>query len=287
MDSVKKKVALLSNIMVDLLAAKLHRKYDLYIPDGFDTWVQEILSPMSRLYAESMEAIVLLLDGTVSIAWKDRQEAEERLELWKQAISALSERVTYIPIFVTTLDIRENRIKSFVERKYRLELENDWYQFVQGKAENCNNLYVIDLADVIADIGRDQFYSGKMWYMSSMPYAREGLNAVVREIERALNAAFVQRRKIISLDLDNTLWGGVIGEDGPEGIELSEHKEGQRFYDFQRQLLEMKKRGILLAVNSKNNAEDAWAVFQSHPAMLLRDGDLSAKRSTGRIKQPI
>lgn len=278
MEGVKKKVALLSNVMVEMLAEKLQRKYDLYIPEGFDTWVQVALSPVSRLYTERIEAIILLLDGTESITWKDRQEAEDRLELWKQAALVLAERVTDIPIFITTLDIRENRIKAFAERKYRLKLENEWYQFVQGKAEKRNNVYVLDLADTIADLGRERFYSDKMWYMSSMPYARDGLHAVAREIDRALNAAFTPRKKIIALDLDNTLWGGVIGEDGPEGIELADHKEGQRFYDFQRQLLEMKKRGILLAINSKNNLEEAEAALQRHPAMLLRDGDFVSKK---------
>jgi len=70
----------------------------------------------------------------------------------------------------------------------------------------------------------------------------------------------------------------VIGEDGVEGIELSEHKEGQRFYDFQRQLLEMKNRGIVLAVNSKNNPADAESAIETHPAMLLRNEDFVCKK---------
>ena len=275
---MRKRVALLSNIIVDLITAKLRKKYDFYIPEGFDTWVQEVISPTSGLYMGKFDAVIVLLDGTEARAWKNREEAEERLVLWKQAIGALAKQITSVPIFVSTIDVRENRIKSLSERKYSGELENEWYQFVQGLVEKKGNVYLFDLADTIEEMGRKQFYSNKMWYMSNMPYSREGLNVVVHEIDRLLASMNKMQKKIIVLDLDNTLWGGVIGEDGVEGIELSNHKEGQRYYDFQRQLLEMKKRGIVLAINSKNNVEDAKAAIQKHPDMLLRDEDFVCEK---------
>lgn len=274
----KKKIALLSNITVDLIAAKLRKKYDFYIPEGFDTWVQEVINPASGIYKEKLDAIILLLDGTEARSWKDVKEANDRITLWKQAFAALVKQITNIPVFVSTIDIRENRIKSLSERKFSLELEHEWYQFVQGLVEAHNNIYVFDLADRIAEMGRKLFYSNKMWYMSSMPFSREGLTAVSNEVDKVLETAFASRKKIIVLDLDNTLWGGVIGEDGIEGIELSDHKEGQRYYDFQRQLLEMKNRGIVLAVNSKNNEEDAENAIQNHPSMLLRDEDFVCRK---------
>ena len=274
----KKTVALLSNVTVDLVAGRLRKKYDFYIPEGFDTWVQEVMNPESGLYNASADAIVVLIDGTEARSWKSIDIGTDRISLWKQAVSLLCDKIDNVPIFVTTIDIRENRVKSFSERRYRYELENDWYQFVQGLIEERQNVYLLDMADAIADIGRNAFYSNKMWYMSSMPYSRDGLLVVGKQIDRALSSAFEARKKIIVLDLDNTLWGGVVGEDGVEGIELADHKEGQRFYDFQRQLLEMKKRGIVLAIISKNNAEDAEAAIQSHPAMLLHDEDFVSKK---------
>lgn len=278
MEKSKKKVALLSNITVDLIEAKLRKKYSFYHPEGFDTWVQEALNPGSGLYKDPIDAVVLLLDGTEARSWNSIEEGKERITIWKQALAVLTNTVSVIPVFVTTIDFRENRIKSLSERLFRLELAEDWYQYLQGLSEEKTNIYIDDLADTIADIGRNQFYSDKMWYLSNMPYSRDGLNAVSKELERALAAAFDTRRKIVALDLDNTLWGGVIGEDGVEGIEISDHKEGQRYYDFQRQLLEMKNRGIVLAINSKNNPEDAEEVIQKHPSMLLRDDDFVSKK---------
>ena len=276
--SEKKKVALLSNVTVDLIIGKLRRKYDFYQPEGFDTWVQEVINPAAGLYSFGSDAVVVLLDGTESRSWKNVEEGIERISLWKQALNALVSNITTIPIFISTIDVRESQIKTLSERKIKYEFENSWYQFVQGLVENHNNVYIFDLADIIVEIGRKQFYSNKMWYMSSMPYSRDGLSYVAKEVDSVLGSAFNSRKKIVVLDLDNTLWGGVIGEDGVDGIELSDHKEGQRYYDFQRQLLEMKNRGIVLAINSKNNLDDAEAAIQGHPAMLLRDDDFVSRK---------
>lgn len=277
MSESKKKIGLLSNITADLVAGRLRKKYDFYLPEGYDTWIQEVINPDSLLYQEQLDAIIILLDGTEARAWRTASDGDERISLWMQGVTALANNVS-VPVFVSTIDFRENRIKSYSERKNKNQWEYEWYQFVQRLVEEKSNVYIFDLTDTIADIGRKQFYSNKMWYMSSMPYSRDGLNAVSSEIDHALGAAFTTRKKIIALDLDNTLWGGVIGEDGIDGIELSDHKEGQRYYDFQRQLLEMKNRGIVLGIVSKNNEEDAETAIQNHPAMLLRDDDFVSRK---------
>ena len=274
----KRKIAILSNVTVDLIKQKLKKEYEVYVPQGFDTWIQEIINPDSNLYEEEKDAIIVLIDGTEARNWNSAEEAAERISLWKQAVKLLSTREKNIPVFISTIDIRENRVKALAERKYAIEWENEWYQYIQQISENETNVYVIDVADRIRDVGRAVFYSDKMWYMSNIPYSKEGLLIIVKELKRVLNSAFCARKKLITLDLDNTLWGGVIGEDGVEGIELSDHKEGQRFYDFQRQFLEMQKRGVLLAVNSKNNEEDAKKAIIEHPNMLLREGNFVAQK---------
>lgn len=277
MDS-KKKIAILSNIMVDLIKQKLRKRYDVYVPEGFDTWVSEVLNPASKIYSYDIEAIIVLIDGTEARNWVNIEEARNKIELWKQAVGVLRNNIQEIPIFISTIDIQENRIKAFAERKYKIELENEWYQYIQQLVETSKNVYCFDLADKISDIGRKQFYSNKMWYMSNMPYSREGLLKIVDELENIFNSIFSPRKKIIALDLDNTLWGGVIGEDGVEKIELSNHKEGQRFYDFQYQLKQMKNRGLLLSLISKNNESDVEKAMVEHPFMLLKNYDFVSKR---------
>ena len=80
------------------------------------------------------------------------------------------------------------------------------------------------------------------------------------------------------LDLDNTLWGGVIGEDGLQGIQLSENGEGARYRDFQLRIRELGKMGVILGIVSKNNEADALEVFESHEHMVLRKDDFAAMR---------
>lgn len=269
----KKRIILLSNITVDFIIKNLSYKYEFFCPEGYDTWVQEVINPYSTLYKCNADAIIILLDGMESRRWASTKEGKERVAIWKQTVAMLVSKINTIPIFISTIDIQENKIKSLSERKIKYEFENDWYQFIQSVIEEKDNVYIFDIARRITDVGRKRFYSNKMWYMSGMPYSLEGLKVLNDEIDRLLAAIFEPRKKIIVLDLDNTLWGGVVGEEGIDGIELSDHKEGQRYYDFQRQLLEMKNRGVLLAINSKNNVEDAEKVIQCHPSMLLRNSD--------------
>ncbi len=274
---IRKKIAILSNVMVELIRQRLKRYYDIYISEGYNTWIQDVLNPVSKLYEFAPEAVVVLLDAT-EFRSQNRDIMAEEIELWKQAVNNLAIRFTVAPMFISTIDIRESKVRAVSERCYSLETENAWYQFVQGLAEQKNNVYCFGLAELIKDIGRKQFYDEKMWYMSGMPYSRNGLVCVCEEIQNLLHSALGTKKKIIALDLDNTLWGGVIGEDGMEGIEISDHKEGQRFYDFQGALLRMKERGVLLSVISKNNPEDAVKVFEDHPAMLLRKNDFVAMK---------
>ena len=274
----KKKIAILSNVTVDMVSAKLRKKYSVYIPDGFDMWITDVLNDESALYSNNIQAVIILLDGTEFRSLRSGEEFSQRVALWRNATEKLIEKITDIPIFVSTIDFRESAIRTYSERKYYIEWADEWYQFVQSLAESKKNVYVMDILQRILNEGRNSFYSNKMWYMGSMPYSKNGIIAVVDEISKALSAVFESRKKIIALDLDNTLWGGVIGEDGINGVELSEHKEGARFYDFQLRLLEMQKRGILLAINSKNNCEDAMEAIENHPHMLLRKNSFVSEK---------
>lgn len=275
---MKRKIGLLSNVTVDMVAAKLRKKYDVYVPDGFDMWISDILNPASGLYESVPEAIIVLLDGTEFRCGYSEEQIDERFSLWKSAIERLKEAFSDIPVFVSTISFRESSIRTYSERTHWMERNFLWYDMIQGKAESYRNFYVLDIARRILHDGESQFYSNKMWYMGSMPYSKQGIAAVTEEINNALSAAFEGRKKAIVLDLDNTLWGGVIGEDGVDGISLSEHKEGERFYDFQYRLLEMQKRGVLLTVNSKNNQEDAVEAIDKHPSMLLRSECFAAQK---------
>ena len=112
--------------------------------------------------------------------------------------------------------------------------------------------------------------------MAKMPFAPDSLPVMARHTAAVLAARLGLSRRAIVLDLDNTLWGGVIGDDGIDGIVLGGGTAGEAFQDFQVALKELVNRGILLAVCSKNDPEVALAPFRHHPEMVLKEEDIAA-----------
>lgn len=99
-----------------------------------------------------------------------------------------------------------------------------------------------------------------------------------------MRGIFLPAKKVLALDCDNLLWGGVVGEDGIEGLILSNDHPGRSFRLFQEMLLELKKRGVLLALVSKNEEADVWNVFEHHPEMVLFRSDIAAYRINWKEK---
>ena len=112
-----------------------------------------------------------------------------------------------------------------------------------------------------------------MWYLGGLRFSQQGERAIVRELRRIRNALAGPRKKLLALDLDNTLWGGVVGEDGMGGLDLAPTGSGARYYDFQKRVRDLRNMGVLLAVVSKNTPQDALDAIRTHPHMLLREDD--------------
>jgi FkbH-like protein len=130
--------------------------------------------------------------------------------------------------------------------------------------------YVLDLERVCANVGYDNCYDGKMWYLGRSPFSPAAWRALAQEQAALIRALRGPQRKCLVLDLDNVLWGGIIGEAGVANIKLGQSYPGAVFRDFQQAVLELRRRGVLLAINSKNNPADVEEVFRSHPDMVLK-----------------
>lgn len=155
---------------------------------------------------------------------------------------------------------------------YQLRLLN--VLLAEAAARN-KNVFVLDLSGVQSRMGRDTFYDPKFYYASRLPLSFQALPYAASLAVDMVRALRGQVRKCVVLDLDNTLWGGVIGDDGMAGIEIGELGAGHAFTDLQLWLRELKNRGILLAVCSKNNEDTAKEPFLKHPEMVLRLEDIS------------
>jgi FkbH-like protein len=139
-------------------------------------------------------------------------------------------------------------------------------------------VYFIDVDAAIAEIGRLHAYDARMWAHARLPYSVEGLDALAALLRRFISAVRTPRQKCVVLDCDNTLWGGIIGEDGPKGIALGPDYPGSAFVAFQDALLNLHDRGIILALCTKNNEADVLEVLDQHPAQVLRREHLAAMR---------
>ncbi|NNF16043.1 MAG: hypothetical protein HKN70_04805, partial [Gammaproteobacteria bacterium] len=134
--------------------------------------------------------------------------------------------------------------------------------------------YLVDLEQVSGTLGREHFYDRRQYFWTKQPFSDAGVVRVAEHIWAGLRAATTGPKKVLVLDLDNTLWGGVVGELGPLGIELGDTPAGEAFRDFQRLAQSLAKRGCLVAVCAKHNPEDARGPFEQNPQMILSVDDI-------------
>lgn len=132
-----------------------------------------------------------------------------------------------------------------------------------------DRLRVLDMQALMSEHGARHANDARKWQLYRQPYSETFWQSIGTQAGRIIAAEKIAAKKCVVLDLDNTLWGGVIGEDGLGGIALGDEFPGRAFRDFQRYLMHLKSKGVMLAVASKNNPEDAYEVFDKHDAMVL------------------
>ncbi len=161
--------------------------------------------------------------------------------------------------------------------------ESAWWESVktavaQWLRTSVPSSLFLDLDEVLQQVGRADFFDRRFWYSARFPFASGGALELCRRLVAIGMALVTPKAKVLVLDADNTLWGGVIGEDGFDGIQLGPDYPGNVYVDFQRRILDFQQRGLILAMCSKNNAADVDQVLQDHPHQLLRDGHFAARR---------
>lgn len=250
----------------------------------YDQIDAQVLDPKSELYGSEPQSVLIfmctekLYESFVNTPSEQRGTfAEQMMEkiagYWRQ-INAYAKT----NILQFTFADRDDRIfgsfglktkDSFVFQLQKLNF------LLSCRCQEYKNVYPIALNTVQTDAGLSHFRDSKLYYIAKMPISPEALPAVAKMVIDIVKALRGQIKKCVILDLDNTLWGGVIGDDGLNGIQLGELGIGQAFTDFQIWLKELKNRGIILAVCSKNEEDAAKQPFLHHPDMVLRLEDIS------------
>lgn len=146
---------------------------------------------------------------------------------------------------------------------------------LEEKMASRSDVYPVDLLGIQLQIGEHAFYDQSLYYNAKMTISMDALPYAAKAVVDVIKAMNGSIKKCVICDLDNTLWGGVIGDDGMGGIEIGELGRGHAFTDLQRWLKQLKECGIILAVCSKNNEDTAKEPFEKHEEMVLHLSDIS------------
>jgi len=295
-DEKKIKVALLSSFTIDPLGIYIDIKSrlvglypEIYI-GPFNQYRQEILDKGSKLYAFKPDVVILAVQAE-SLLGEDfysefmkssgkEQYQTEIIDQFEKILSLLTSRTNAL-ILVNNFIVPSFTPLGILDNKVDMGLKSFFYGLNQRLTDlyrESNQVYVVDLEGVASKHGKSRCLNFQMYYRGSFVFSESFLPVIADEYMGYIKALKNLSRKCIVLDLDNVLWGGIIGEDGFDGIKLGKDSPGNAYLDFQRLLLSYYNRGIILAINSRNNYEDAIKVIREHPYMVLREKHFAATR---------
>jgi FkbH-like protein len=138
-------------------------------------------------------------------------------------------------------------------------------------AKDESSVYVYNFNQFVSKFGEKNIFDYRQFFIGDIKIAFDYIPYLANDLMGYVKPMLGLNKKCIVLDLDNTLWGGIVGEDEFDGIELGQSSNGKAFVEFQKHLLSLWQQGIILAINSKNNFEDAIKVIREHPDMVLKE----------------
>jgi FkbH-like protein len=282
-------LAVASNATTDLLTTALigsGARYGLALSietAPFGITLQAALDSSSSVLDSRPDVVLLALDHRAHFpetvgndaAETNLRAAQERLAELVSAFKASSNAM----LVVQTLAMPPERVFGSFEHRQPGTLAwlvarfNEWLLMtIAGPG-----VAVLDVASLAANIGCASWFDPAQWYLARLPFAQRYVPYYSEHVARLLAAIRGKSRKVLVLDLDNTIWGGVIGDDGLRGVKLGQGDPvGEAFLELQRAALSLKARGVLLALCSKNDEQVALSAIREHPDMLLKEEDFSA-----------
>lgn len=271
-------IAILSSYTTDILQDKLKssliKKFgEIKIYNNlFNQYTQEILNKKSAYYLFSPEIVIFLFDEET---WIKNQNQIFRL------IRIAKDRLPQAIFLIGNITAHHSQILPSLQWKTKNSLTEQIANCNIKLARLCQSykeLFVVDINDLVQLHGRVTMFDQRMEYLTKNPWSERGLEILSLRLEQQIITVQGIRKKVIALDLDNTLWGGILGEDGIENILLSNDGIGKAYYDFQQTLLKLHESGILLVICSKNDEGLALKTIESHPYMLIKKHHLAAWR---------
>lgn len=266
--------------LLRLAAARLGIALEIVEPD-FGQYFNATLDPGSALLNPAPDLLVLAPDARATgfRAWSDTPaedvaaEADRWAGVWEAVRRVASPTIVQLGFAAPGGDpLGHHGAGHPGARRSRIAALN---AALAGRAA-ASDVGFVDVAMLAARAGEAAFFDPRGWYMAKIPYGPAALPLIARHAAAVIAARLGLSRRVLVLDLDNTLWGGVIGDDGIGGIVLGQGAAGEAFVDFQAAIKDLTTRGIVLAVASKNDPEVARRPFLEHPEMILKLEDIAA-----------
>lgn len=258
----------------------------------YNQYYQDVLGASQGLGAFDPHIIALFLSlreltpkayhGFSDLDEAGRSEAFDTIVRHVTEWADLALAATHASLLITNFVVPDRRqfgIADLQERGGEVEFTMRLNLELMARFAGNPRVYLLDADGVASRFGKARAFSPTLYNLARMPWHDGLLPVLADEMLRFLHAHLGRTKKCLVLDLDNTLWGGVLGEDGPTGIEIgSGSPAGEAFLAFQNTVLGHKSRGVMLAVNSKNNDADVREAFRVRSEMPLRLEDFSALR---------
>jgi FkbH-like protein len=279
------RLAVLSNSTIDMIVPALvasaarHGIALNVIQPSYDQVAQEALTPDSRVNSSKPDAVLFALDfralplkltlGDAEASSATVQGAMGYLQALRNGIKANSSAVCIFQTFappVESLFGSLDRALPGTPRSLIDAINRELAEFIIGSGD-----VLLDIAGLAETVGLADWHNTQLWNMAKFSFSDELIPLYADHVARTVAAIRGKSRKALILDLDNTVWGGVIGDDGLEGIQVAQgDARGEAHLAVQRLALDLRQRGIVLAVSSKNTDEIAREPFEKHPEMLLK-----------------
>jgi FkbH-like protein len=257
-----------------------------FYESAYDRYEEEVLYENPDLWNFKPEVVLVHTTWVNVSEFPDLMEVESRVEervrremarfegLWNKIHRELGALIIQNNFDMAPLRLLGNleAYESYGRVNFLMRLNAEF----AGYARQHPNLLINDILYLSAQVGLDNWFDTNYWYSFHMAVTPRASVALAHNVAGIVKSVYGRSKKCLVLDLDNTVWGGVIGDDGVQGLLLGrDHPVGEAFADFQRYVKKLRQRGVVLAVCSKNDLENAKEGF-SHPDSILRLEDFSA-----------
>lgn len=256
-----------------------------YIIDMFEAEYNQVesqvLNSSSDLFQFSADYVIVFQSTHKLLEKFNKSKPEKRNSL-------ATDRIAFVRIICQTIsckiiyynypeidDVIFGNLANKIEESFVFQIRKLNYELMK-LAQEYPHLYICDLVSIQNKIGRDIMFDASIYTSTEMVLSIDALPMIASRTMDLICALKGNIKKCLVLDLDNTLWGGVIGDDGMEGIQLGHGLGiGKAFIEFQEWIKKFKERGVIIAINSKNTESVAKEPFEKHPEMVLRLDDIA------------